>query len=310
MTPDLPRPPLGPDDIPDPADLAASARLDGDTTFVEEEGLDTDDVARRVAELAQVRSWLSQPVEPPAPDVIDSQMAQALAALDLASDSGTDRQATDLAAPVALSDRRRAHPGRRWIAVAAAVAALALGAAIVATHQPSTSSFDTVAGTTAGPSPASQSEGATSGAAAADQAGSAPTDTAATAPALPDLGAISSEQALTTEIHQVTEPATASHQASSTTVPAIVTTTSSLLTSPPSSIASVELSPLSLSPPCDTELRRDDPSLGVLVYAATAVYKNIPTEVLIYGTPADAPVAYRVVVVRTDTCAVLLDLPY
>ena len=295
---------------PDPADLLASARLDGDTA-APVDGLDPADVAARQRELGSVAARLAEPVTLPAAAVMDDQIARAIAAIDEAEAGNGADETEDPTGPapvVALAPRRRSRStSRRWLAAAAVVVVLAVAGAIAASNRPHSSSFDTVAA----PVEQGASTGATPSTVAAPANQSATPDvrtdsSTTTAPdvadtaGLPDLGAVASDGSLGAEV--LAETSAVASVDPTTTVPTTAVATSTTV----ASATPFHAVPLT-TPACDASVRADVPGLGPLVFAATATYQGVPVQVMVYGTTT--PSTYQLIAARATDCAVVVNRP-
>ncbi|HEY5153802.1 MAG TPA: hypothetical protein VIJ47_03640 [Acidimicrobiales bacterium] len=291
---------------PDPADLLASARLDGDASLPLGT-VDPDEVAARSAELQLVIDRLGEPVTLPPAGVMDDQIARAIASLDIADAPEGDPLGTTPPGDnvVSLTERPKGrNASRRWVALAAAAAVVvAIAGAVALGNQPHTSSFDTVAAPVAGsdaPSSSTPPEinqlDSSGGPSSSTTAGAS---TAPKASEVPDLGAVASAEALSAEVKQES-PTLAAATESSTTTQAVAATTSTAVNLPVAPL----LAPVAV-PSCDASVRASVPSLGELVFSATAVYQGVPVEVLVYR--GSQPSSYRLIAAQADTCAVLVD---
>ncbi len=282
---------MNPDDLlpePDPVDLLASARLDGEAADLPP-GDDPAEVDARQEVLASVRARLAEPVTLPEPSVIDDQIAQALAALDDADAAEAGPAGVDPVVPLAA--RRAPRPrGRRWLAAAAAVVVIAaLAGAIVASNRPHSSSFDTVA------APVNQSSSTTVANSTSQRATSGAVASTTTAPgvtpdaaSVPDLGAVASDASLGAEV--LAESSAMASTDPTTTAASTEQATTTLATMAPFHTAPVA------APSCDAAVRQTIPSLGKLVFSATASYQGEPVQVMVYE--GATPGTYELVAAR------------
>ena len=197
-------------------------------------------------------------------------------------------------AVVPLASERRRSAGRRWLAAAAAVVVVAaLAGAIVASNRPHSSSFDTVA------APVDQGVSTTTVAGAASpraaSGGAASTTTAAgvapDATAVPDLGAVASEDSARDRgagrdhLDGLGRPDHHHRSHRGTGHDHLPGDRDPFRTAPVP------------APSCDSAVRASVPGLGVLVFAATASYQGESVQVLVYGTatPTGPPAGRRAV---------------
>jgi len=282
----------------DPADLVASARLDGDTSLPAGE-LDPIDLAARQAELRSISAMVGEAVAIPPAATVDAHIAAAIASLSSSSAGEADPDGSPQ--PVVPITGRARPNHRRWLAVATAIVAVALVGALVAATQTHSVSTDTVAGPVAAdisssvnpqsnPGPSEQSTGE---ARTGSQSDTATSDT------LPDLGVVTTDASLDAEVRAqpamqanpepTTTTVTSFDQASSTTT--VASTVAPLVT------------PLKVTPACDEAVRAAVPGLGHLVFAATAMYQNVPVEVLVYAESQLG--SYRLIAAQTAGCVIV-----
>jgi len=301
--------PLEPADL-DPADLAASDALDDrvpdDGTGA---GVDPAEIAARVEEFRAVRNALTTALVAPSPEVRDAQLANAVAAFT-AERAGTDttgaRVPGAVAAPVSLEEHRARSGGRRsrWLAVAAAVAAIALAVPLVrAAQHRSTSTLSATppteaASTTltlAGPTPDGGPSSSVSSPPTQLSGGSSTTVSTVAGPVgPPDVGSASSADELALLV-QAAEPELLSAPGTPTTLadPASPTTTGS--PAPPAAGA------------CDASVRSHTAGLGRLVVATTAMFQGARVDVLVYEVVSGSTTSHRIEAVDPATCAVIVE---
>jgi cytoskeletal protein RodZ len=295
---------------PDPVDLLASARLDGDPSPPLGDQ-DPVEVAARQEELRSVAALLGEAVTIPPSSVVDAQIAQAIANLDAdESAAGAADGVPEPVIPLAPRASRRSDH-RRWLAVAAAIVVVALAGAVVASNRSHSSSSDTAASPVGGSATSSSSTPASPGASQpttreaesrSEPSSSTATDNSSTSGGgLPDLGAVASDASLGAEVLAETSSRAT---LDSTTAP------TTLDQATPSTVA-VPVSPFSappvVVPTCDQSVRAAVPGLGPLVFAATATYQGIPVQVLVYAD--GQPTSYRLIAAQAADCAILVDRP-
>jgi hypothetical protein len=292
----------------DPVDEAASAALDGQA-LDPARTVDDELLAARVEELSAVSALVAAPVTPPGASVVDVHVAAALA--ELRPPAARPTMAPAGPAVVPLESRRRRPAVSRWLAVAAAIAVVALAIPIVQSLSESSSTSSSTAA-----SVASSDSSAPDAASTDDQelhAADAPpgSSTTATTPAFGettsdptqsdgDIGTADDPTELAALVHE--------HAPDATDQSTTQSTADAGSGSPPTTIA--PLTTRSSPPACDAAARAHHPGLGSLRYTASATYQTIPVVVLVYEVPDPTTISYRLIVARTDTCAVLLDVPY
>jgi len=283
---------------PDPADLVASARLDGDTSLPFGD-LDPAEVAARQAELQSISSMVAEPVTIPPAATVDAQIAAALASLSSTIDDETSPDGRPQ--PVAPLTRRARPNHRRWLAVAAAIVVVALVGAVVATNQPHSASTDTVAGPVAADTSSSVSPRSNSSPSQPEN-GETSTGSQSHTPSsdtLPDLGVVSTDASLDAAVRA--QPALQANLDATTTTASSVAQASSS-TTVATTVAPL-VTPLNGAPGCDEAIRAAVPGLGKLVFAATATYQQVPVEVLVYAD--SQPGSYRLIAAQTAGCVIL-----
>ena len=299
--------PLDPNPAPDPepdhrplpeaddVDLAASAVIDGvdphlDVAAGEVAGPAPEVVEARVAQLRPAVEALTQPIQQPDTRVRDEQVRRAISTRSVAEAGAADH---DL---VGERSQPRAPAARRWLAAAAAIAVLVVGALAVARlasgHGPraqTASRADTAAGSTT--QPAAQPNAAAGGVAAA---GPSSIDQ------LPDLGSATDADGLVVLVHQ--------HQANGRTGPASGPTTTTVA-GPSAGAASSGAGTAEDDATCVTTVQATHPGLGPLDLVARASLAGQTVEVLVFQAGSAPASAARVLAVRPSDCQVLVDRP-
>jgi hypothetical protein len=223
----------------------------------------------------------------------------------LGGDPGSDH---DTGAVVPLARRSDHRTRNRWLAAAAAVALVALAVPLVRAMSDQSTSHLTAASTAestpsssvapsvaadgrAGDPSSTTSAPSTLQAAAAAPSTPAPSTTVAIVPG--DLGSASSPQELASLV-ETSQP--------------------QLLTAPPTA-GQLDAVPPSTADPtgpagCDAAVRSASPELGRLEVAASAHYRSLPVEVLVYVTTSPDGPSHRLVAVDPTSCAVVVDLTF
>jgi hypothetical protein len=322
--------PLQPPEI-DPADLAASAALDGespDQTADERrdatstEVMDEAAVAARIEQFRHVSAAVASGIVVPEPSVRDAHLAAALAAVatggieSAAGAAGGDENhdPDPVAPPVSLAAHRARPSRRQWVAVAAAVAAVALAVPFVNAirHRSRTSQTEA---SSAGPTSTASSTAAAAAAAAGPSSGFSPAagDAASTttAPAAAAQGAISSDQSA-----NVAPPVDLGTASSPEELAALVHTAEPQLAVAPHSPTSTQAgtrpsTTVPASPDaaaCDAAVRAREPGLGDLALATSATFRGTHVDVLVYVVTTDAGTGYRLLAVTPADCTTVVDI--
>ena len=279
-----------PEPVPevDDLDLAASAAIDGVAPQLEEtvDGVaapGSRELEARVARLRPVVDALSNPVQQPDTRIRDDQVRRALS---VAEADGAASARSDTGAP----SRPARPPVRRWLAAAAAIAVVVVGALALArlasSHGPRAQTASVAGtGTRSTAAPAAGPSEALGGASAA---GTSNVDQ------LPDLGSAADADALVTLVrrHQANDQAAA---------PSLPTTTVFGSSATPGAGA---------TPPnsaCATSVQAAHRDLGPLDLVARASLAGQRVEVLVFRTGSTLTDGLRVLAVRPSDCRVLVD---
>ena len=301
----------------DPTDLAASVALDNESSDDQsDQPLDpAGPVATRIDEFRRISTAVAADIVAPEPAVRDAHLAAALAAFGPDEDRGQSTQAGESdPSVVALADRRQRAARRRWLAVAAAVAVVALAVPFVNAIRHQSSTVQTSASSASPPSTASEAAAPpvpADGPIAPDMSGSStttgrgapiagpldPTTTGSvvisTSP--PDLGSASSPQELAALVH--------------TADPNLTVVAPNPPSSTQTSTASSTIAPVTpAAATCDATERVQYPGLGDLVLATTANYRGTPVDVLVYAMPSATGSSYRLLAVAPGDCTTVVDI--
>jgi hypothetical protein len=318
---------------PDPADLLASCLVDGEEAGVAaaqiDPPVDPADLPDRVAALSAVVEQLAQPVTLPPEAVIDAQIARAIELRDIelrpAAPSPAPASAADVT-PIGRHRDHRAGSGRTWLAVAAAVAVLSLGAGIaVSLSSPSSTPSDVAASSASDKSSAAMSpaeRGADPGSGTADAFRATGSGEAS---ALADLGDLPTEAALTLAVESSAAAVDSAATSTSSLTPQAAlgekapsstsTTPSPGPSATPSSVVSTtsptapvfQTRAVVSPPPCDAAVREALGESQMLVFAATAHFRGVAVQIFVFDQSVGASPAYRLVVADAADCRILLD---
>jgi hypothetical protein len=291
---------LSPPDA-DVVDLAASALVDGWPADQHGDNLDPAVLEARIEAFRAVSAAVATDITSPRLAVIDHHIEVALAAID-------EAPASD---PITLESRRAPWSSRRWLAVAAAVAAIALALPLLnslrdeTTNQQltATGAADTNddARVLAGDIPAEAGTPTTTSAAP----GGSPTPTVEAASAGAGLGDVTSEDELASLV-RTAAPALSTTPDPTPPAPSLPSTTLAGATA--TSIGPATSSgPAPTTSLCDATVRATHPELEPALLITSATLRGVYLEVLVYASGASATSPYRVIAVTPSDCQIVVD---
>jgi hypothetical protein len=300
--------PLQPPEF-DLSDLAASAALDGETLDPMPPGAPPVDdalVAARIDTFQLVSAAVAADIVLPEPAVRDVQLATALAtALALSAESSAPSGSADgevPTPPVGLASRRARPSRRRWIAIAAAAAVVALAIPFINAIQHQSSSVQTSASSAGTPSTAATADALVQAASTITPPinGTPPNTTSSVAPAPATL-------ASSTTIASGVAPGDLGPASSPQELAALIRGAEpDLLTAPVSPTTIVSASPVAVA--CDSHERAQYAGLGALVLGTTAEFRGAPVAVLVYAVSTASGSGYRLLAVAPGNCTTVVDL--
>jgi hypothetical protein len=301
--------PLPPD--ADAIDLAASAIVDASPAGDGGDDLDEAVLAARVEAFRQVATSVGAGITNPPSSVIDHHIGVAIEVLE--------RDGVPDAIP--LAPRQTSWSSRRWLAIAAAVALIALALPIFNSlrDQPAHDQFAATGAAVTGSAADGSGSGPRAGVAGPDSSstptsgGGTPGVTGGAAPdqtpsAAASLGEVATEDQLVSlavaslpagsGVHGQAPPTAASGPLPSTTLVDAPTTT--LSSTPPPA-------PAPRSSPCDATIRASYPELAPPLLVTSVTLQGVYLEVLVYASDVPGSSSYRLIAVGPADCRIVVD---
>jgi hypothetical protein len=301
--------PLQPPEF-DLSDLAASAALDGETLDPMPPGAPPVDdalVAARIDTFQLVSAAVAADIVLPEPAVRDVQLATALAtALALSAESSAPSGSADgevPTPPVGLASRRARPSRRRWIAIAAAAAVVALAIPFINAIQHQSSSVQTSASSAGPPSTAATADALVQAASTITPPANGPASSTSTSSVAPAPAPLASSTTTASEVAPGDLGPASSPQELADLIRAAEP---DLLIAPASPTTTVPASRVAVAG--GSHQRVQYAGLGALVLGTTAEFRGAPVAVLVYAVSTAIGSGHRLLAVTPGNCTTVVDL--